>query len=84
MTSRIFLDQITTAGTGVNSRPVPASMVVTTFPSKSELALNLSKEGGVVTFMGYVAPVNPLDISIPIRRALWILPIRGRGQLLSR
>ena len=63
MTRRIVLDQITTGGTGVNSLPVPASMLMATFPSRSELALNLSQEGGVVTFMGYVAPVNPLDIS---------------------
>jgi hypothetical protein len=63
VTSPIFLDQITTAGTRINSLAVPASMLVTSFPSKSELALNLSQDGGVITFMGYVAPVNALDVS---------------------
>src|SRR6202035_3191441 len=33
------------------------------FPSKSELALNLSTDGKVLTFMGYVAPVGKLDVS---------------------
>jgi hypothetical protein len=37
--------------------------VVSSFPSKSEIALNLSTDGRVVTFMGYLAPVNALDIS---------------------
>ena len=62
VTSPIFLDQITTEGTRINTLPVPTSLVVTSFSSKSELALNLSPEG-VVTFMGYVAPVNALDVS---------------------
>ena len=32
--------------------------MVTSFSSKSELALNLSTDGRYVTFMGYVAPVG--------------------------
>jgi len=63
VTSPIFLDQITTAGTRINSLAVPASMLVTSFPSKSELALNLSQDGGVITFIGYIAPVNAIDVS---------------------
>jgi hypothetical protein len=63
VTSPIFLDQITTDGTLINTLPVPTSMVVTSFSSKSELALNLSPEGDVMTFMAYVAPVNALDVS---------------------
>ncbi len=35
----------------------------TSFPSKSELAINLSADGHSLTFMGYAAPVNQLDIS---------------------
>jgi hypothetical protein len=52
ITSKIFLDQITTAGTLINSLEVPNSaqpgvpltkdQLVTSFPSKSEIALNLS------------------------------------------
>ncbi len=63
VTSPIFLDQITTDGTLINTLPVPTSMVVTSFSSKSEVALNLSPEGDVMTFMGYVAPVNAIDVS---------------------
>jgi hypothetical protein len=37
--------------------------VVTSFPSKSEIALNLSTDGRVVTFMGYLAPLNAVDVS---------------------
>jgi hypothetical protein len=44
---------------------VPASkdQLVTSFPSKSELALNLSTDGRYVTFMGYVAPSGAIDVS---------------------
>jgi hypothetical protein len=63
VTSPIFLDQITTEGTRINTLPVPTGMVVTSFSSKSELALNLTPEGDVLTFMAYVAPVNAIDIS---------------------
>jgi hypothetical protein len=68
-----FLDQITTSGRLVNSLQVPdgssrhgdrpGEQVVTSFSSKSELALNLSTDGRYVTFMGYVAPVNGVDVS---------------------
>ena len=37
--------------------------LVTSFPSKSELALNLSTSGDAVTFMGYLAPVDAIDVS---------------------
>ncbi len=63
ITSPIFLDQITTEGTHINTLPVPTSMVVTSFSSKSEIALNLSPAGDMLTFMGYIAPVNAIDIS---------------------
>jgi hypothetical protein len=36
---------------------------VTSFSSKSELALNLSTDGQRVTFMGYVAPIGGIDVS---------------------
>jgi hypothetical protein len=63
ITSPIFLDQITTEGTRINTLPIPTSMVTTSFPSKSEIALNLSPEDDVLTFMAYVAPVNSIDVS---------------------
>ncbi len=63
ITSPIYLDQITPTGTLVNTLPIPTSMVSTSFSSKSELALNLSADGTALTFMGYEAPVNTIDVS---------------------
>ena len=73
ITSRIFLDQITPYGWLINSIEVPNSsqrhsnansdQLVTSFSSKSELALNLSTDGKILTFMGYVAPIDAIDIS---------------------
>jgi hypothetical protein len=42
---------------------VPADQLVTSFPSKSEIALNQSTNGQDVTFMAYVAPDAALDVS---------------------
>jgi uncharacterized protein (TIGR03437 family) len=63
ITSPIFLDQITPSGTTLNSFAVPSNMIVTSFSSKSELALNLSTDGSVLTFMGYVTAPNTVDVS---------------------
>jgi len=73
ITSKIVLDQITPSGTLLNALDVPNSsqqgvpptknQLVTSFSSKSELALALSTDGNYLTFMGYVAPVNALDVS---------------------
>ncbi len=73
LTSKIFLDQLTPAGELVDSLEVPNSsgrgvfprrdQMVTSFSSKSELALNLSTSGRELTFMGYLAPVDALDVS---------------------
>src|SRR5262252_1983061 len=69
VTSPIFLDQLTTSGTLVNSLNVTAAAaaqginVTTSFPSKSEMGINLSTSGSALTFMGYVSPVNMLDVS---------------------
>ena len=59
----IVLDQYTPAGGLVSTLPVSTSQLVTSFSSKSELALNLSTSGRQVTFMGYSAPVDGIDIS---------------------
>lgn len=42
---------------------VDPSVITTSFPSKSELALNLTPDGKGLTFMGYVSPINQLDVS---------------------
>ncbi len=60
----IFLDQLSPSGSLVSTLDVPANMVVTSFSSKSELDLNLSTDGSVLTFVGYVgAPPNTIDVS---------------------
>jgi hypothetical protein len=73
ITSKIFLDQLTPFGQWINSIEVPNSsehgigsnsdQMVTSFSSKSELALNLSTDQRSVTFMGYLAPIDALDVS---------------------
>ena len=64
VTSSIFVDQMTPDGALVNSLEIDPAQIVTSFSSKSELALNLSTDRTKVTFMGYVgAAVNLLDVS---------------------
>jgi hypothetical protein len=73
ITSKIFLDQITPTGTLVTSLEAPNSsqngvpltkdQIVTSFSSKSEMALNLSTDGSFLTFMGYLAPIGAVDVS---------------------
>ena len=63
VTSPISLLQLTTGGALVNSLAVNSAQMVTSFSSKSELALNISSDGKSVSFMGYNAPVNALDVS---------------------
>ncbi len=73
ITAKIVLDQLKPSGELINSLEVPnssdhrvsptADQMVTSFPSKSEIALNLSTDGRVVTFMGYLAPIDALDVS---------------------
>src|ERR1700735_3716291 len=73
VTSPIFLDQVTPSGRLLGTLAVPDSAgggrrgssgeMVTSFSSKSELALNLSTSGRQLTFMGYVARPDVLDAS---------------------
>jgi len=69
VTSPIFLDNITTEGNVLNTLPVPSDMLVTSFSSKSELAVNRSLDGKSITFVGYrggpgfVTAPNQLDVS---------------------
>jgi hypothetical protein len=53
ITSPIFLDNITDDGWVLGTLPIPSDKIVTSFSSKSELALNLSADGKSLTFMGY-------------------------------
>jgi hypothetical protein len=66
----IFLNEITTTGTLVGTMNVTSLVsselgenLNTSFSSKSELAINLSADGTALTFMGYLAPTNALDVS---------------------
>jgi hypothetical protein len=69
ITSPIFLDNITTDGRLINTLPVPTHLLVTSFSSKSELAVHRSTDGRSITFVGYrggagfVTAPNQLDIS---------------------
>jgi hypothetical protein len=73
ITSKIFLDQITANGSLVSTLEVPNSsqngvpptkdQMVTSFSSKSEMALNLSLDHQYLTFMGYFAPIDAIDVS---------------------
>jgi len=53
ITSPIYLDDITEDGWLLGTLPIPSDEIVTSFSSKSELALNLSVDGKSLTFMGY-------------------------------
>jgi hypothetical protein len=69
ITSPIFLDDLTTNGERVGTLPIPSDQIVTSFSSKSELALHLSTDGKSVTFVGYrggpgfVTAPNIFDVS---------------------
>ena len=58
VTSPIFLDKITTDGWVLGTLPIPTDQIVTSFSSKSELALNRSVDGRSITFMGYVGGIG--------------------------
>src|SRR6202035_116869 len=73
ITSKIFLDQMTPSGlvfasleapnSSQNGVPPTKDQMVTSFSSKSEVALNLSTDGSQLTFMGYLAPIGAIDVS---------------------
>jgi hypothetical protein len=73
VTSKIVLDELRLDGGPVQSLEVPNSgergitankdQMVTSFSSKSEIALNLSLDHRTVSFMGYLAPVGTIDVS---------------------
>jgi hypothetical protein len=69
ITSPIFLDNITTHGDLLDTLSVPTGLLVTSFSSKSELALNRSTDGKSITFVsyhggpGFLTAPNQLDVS---------------------
>ena len=70
VTSSIKIDQYNTSSNtvdnSINITQLAASQginLTTSFPSKSELGLNVSTDGSAVTFMAYLAPTNALDVS---------------------
>jgi hypothetical protein len=68
VTSPVFLNQLTPSGRLVSTLRVPDGTrpgdgLVTSFSSKSELALNLSTSDRYVTFMGYVTKLDMIDVS---------------------
>jgi hypothetical protein len=73
ITAKIMLDELRLNGRHVQSLEVPNSgqhgitsnkdQMVTSFPSKSEIALNLSVDRHSVSFMGYLAPIDAIDVS---------------------
>lgn len=58
ITSPIFLENITQNGWELGTLPIPSDQIVTSFSSKSELALNRSVDGKSLTFMGYQGGVG--------------------------
>jgi len=71
ITSPIYLDNYSLDGDRLGTLRVPSDQVVTSFSSKSELALNLSVDGKSLTFMGYRGgpgcggnPVSPTAINL--------------------
>jgi hypothetical protein len=69
ITSPIFLDNLKTNGEQLGTLAVPSDRIVTSFSSKSELALNRSTDGKSITFVayhggpGFITGPNQLDVS---------------------
>ena len=69
VTSSILIDQLSLSGARLGSLNVTSAAksqgidLSMSFSSKSEMSLSLSTNRGAVTFMGYRAPVNSLDVS---------------------
>jgi hypothetical protein len=69
ITSPIFLDNLKTNGEQLGTLAIPSDQIVTSFSSKSELALNRSTDGKSITFVayhggpGFITAPNQLDVS---------------------
>ena len=65
ITSPIFLDNLTADGHLIGTLAIPTDQIVTSFSSKSELAVNRSVDGKSITFMGYRgAPGFPTAVNV--------------------
>jgi len=65
ITSPIFLDNLTADGHLIGTLAIPTNEIVTSFSSKSELAVNRSVDGKSITFMGYRgAPGFPTAVNV--------------------
>ena len=65
ITSPIFLDNLATDGHLIRTLAIPTDQIVTSFSSKSELAVNRSVDGKSITFMGYRgAPGFPTAVNV--------------------
>ena len=76
VTSPIFLDNITTDGWLLGTLPIPSDQMVTSFSSKSELALN-RLDGKSITFVGYRGGPGLR------RRTSWTSPTQTRRASLT-
>ena len=56
------MEPIRTCGITIKLPPTN-DQLVTSFPSKSEIAPNLSTNHCFITFLGYVAPIDAIDVS---------------------
>ena len=63
ITSPIFIDQRTPAGTLVSNLPIDPTLISSSFASKSELGMNISSDKTSLSFMGYKSGINVLDVS---------------------
>jgi hypothetical protein len=69
ITSPIFLDNLKTNGEQLGTLAILSDRIVTSFSSKSELALNRSSDGKSIVFMayhggpGFITAPNQLDVS---------------------
>src|SRR5580700_3817869 len=65
ITSPIYLDNLATDGRLIRTLAIPTDQIVTSFSSKSELAVNRSVDGKSITFMGYRgAPGFPTAVNV--------------------
>ena len=62
-TTNAQIAQLTVPNSSQSGVTSSSDQMVTSFSSKSELALNLSTDDNYVTFMGYVAPTDTVDVS---------------------
>ena len=63
ISSPIYLDRLKSNGSLISTVTIDPTLISSSFASKSELALNISTDGSAISFMGYKAPINAIDVS---------------------